>query len=380
MHLLTQMENDHKLYNRYNENMERKTQSESGNPMLSETSEKVYKYFSNSAAAGGKSTSQYRRTHFMETSDSSIEHSPPPVPPQRPPAPDSQKLASEISIYCKRCLGNIDDEPPSVVCQFCERKRLHLPINEPFCLKCHIALTTPESRSTGLCRSCAAASTQLRCGFCQKTIDICPRCNAVFCSTCHQLRQQQENNENIRPNGGIMKRIIEVDRPIVAAPTIMTSRSKPLPSKVVAKTKSKVSPIVYRSFNVFADDLSAERDDDDDDASVGVRRTDRLPYSMNVERTSMFHPNRTIPPAVAQPIMLRSDVNDRVARYARNYGELRGRRSMEVEKGNLDDSCPVPLMPMKSATNLSPRKQPERTSHAVMQLQRKWEVCFFILF
>lgn len=370
MHLLSKLENDHKLYNPY---ANRKAQSENGREqqrtMVTDSpNPKVYKYFSTSAQYPAavdtyKSKPHYvaaNRTVFMDSAEEEI--GPPPVPPL-PPA-----------TYCMRCHNELN-EP---VCAFCERKRNNLPINESNCLKCSTALTSPIDRAAGLCTFCR--QTNLRCGYCHKLIDVCPNCNAVFCMRCHRRRQQQEhqkheNEENIRPSRAAIMAVDE--RPILAV------QSKPSVRPTSPYLKPKQSTM-YRSFDIYDSD---SENDLPAGQSVVIRHDNKVPYSMNVERSSIFYPRRMVDePKLAVGVkngqIFVEDLDEKLAKYARNYGELRNRNSFGNKRTSYDendDSFPLPLMP--AAVSVSKEhQQPLQQTHdspALKMLHRKWEVCCF---
>lgn len=375
MHLLSKLENDHKLYNPY---AERKAQSENGREQQRITAvqkiatdspnPKVYKYFSSSAHyppavdTTYNSTPHYaaaNRTLFMDSAEEEL--GPPPVPPLPPAAAQ----------YCKRCRNDLIES----VCAFCERKRNNLPINENNCLKCSTLLSSPVDRAAGLCTFCR--QTNLRCGYCHKPIDVCPNCNAVFCMRCHRRRQQQdhqqhENEENIRPS-----RAAIMDRPILA----VQSKPSVRPTSPYLKPKQNT---MYRSFDIYDSD---SEHDLPVGQSVVVRHDNKVPYSMNVERNSIFHPKKTVEePKLAVGVkngqIFVEDLDEKLAKYARNYGELRNRNSLANKQssyGENDDSFPLPLMPAAVSVAKEHQKPQQQThdSPALKMLHRKWEVrCF----
>lgn len=376
MHLLSKLENDHKkLYNPYDE---RKAQSENGREqqrttavqsvVIDSPNPKAYKYFSTSAPYPPaldtiyKSTPHYvaaNRTVFMDSAEEEI--GPPPVPPLPPAAQ-----------YCTRCRNDLIES----VCAFCERKRNNLPINETHCLKCSTSLSTTADRAAGLCAFCR--QTNLRCGYCHKPIDVCPNCNAVFCMRCHRRRQlqeqqQHENEENIRPSRAAIMAAYEYDRPILAVP------SKPIVRPTSPYLKPKQSTM-YRSFDIY--DSDSEHDLPAGQSMV-VRHDNKVPYSMNVERSSIFHPKRTVnEPNLAVGHIFVEDLDEKLAKYARNYGELRTRNSIGTKRssyGENDDSFPLPLMPAAVSVAKEQLKPLQQTqdSPALKMLHRKWEVrCF----
>lgn len=121
--------------------------------------------------------------------------------------------------------------------------------------------------------------------------------------------------------------------------------------------------------------------------SVVVRHDNKVPYSINVERNSIFHPKRTVDEpkltvGVKNGQIFVEDLDEKLAKYARNYGELRNRNSFGDKRssyGENDDSFPLPLMPAAVSVAKEQQKQSQQThdSPALKMLHRKWEVCCF---
>lgn len=197
---------------------------------------------------------------------------------------------------------------------------------------------------------------------------------------CHRRRQQQEhqqheNEENIRPSRAAI--LAAYDRPILAV------QSKPLVRPTSPYLKPKQST-TYRSFDIYDSD---SENDLPAGQSIVVRHDNKVPYSMNVEPNSIFHPKRTVDePKLAVGVkngqIFVEDLDEKLAKYARNYGELRNRNSFGVKRssyGENDDSFPLPLMPAAVSVVKEHQKPLQQAQHspALKMLHRKWEVCGF---
>lgn len=372
MHLLSKLENDHKLYNPY---AERKAQSENGKDKLQikdilqeENSDdyKVYKYFSNSAqypVSENQIIRPHRHSSNALQNDSELDH--------------INHNASQQ--YCQRCQGHLKETP---LCSFCERKRLNLPMNENFCLKCSMPLKTALNRENGVCDRCRR--TDMLCGFCQKKVEVCPKCNAVFCLRCHQRQDKQPprpplpSYEDLEILPKSTKTILAItqrheDRPIISNVLKVTSNNSD-------KARNITNTLPYQSFDLY--DSDSEHDFPEAQSLFTVR-DDRNPYSTNVDRNSIFHPNKKVEePKVALNIrngqIFVEDLDEKLAKYARNYGELKSRTSTTpTPRRQIDNS--FPLMPtVVQASKKSPAyRQPEhrkKESPAVKMLQQKWDV------
>lgn len=375
---------------------------------------KAYKYFSNSArllnasvAAGSvhAAISPPRKSFqaFMEVKRTS-----------------PSDTLSTVSDYCKRCLSQMRNALATTtttaintksMCVYCDRRRHNLPINEEFCLKCSVRLATATERQSGMCTACRR--TDLRCGFCQKHIDVCPTCGAVFCLRCHrrhQLRQvdveeasrstamlvgrrvHDENEENVRPirhreltpspvrepqrRSRRVSNNYDEDRPIITHARNFADAINNTNNSTIRKTP--------RSHHHHAIRPAAEDSDSEHDLpEIGFVRNDNngdKPFSTNLPRTSIFHPeSRVDVPKLALNIHHGLVyVDEQASKYTTNY-----------------DAFPVPLMPTANSSNNTtnnkgqlgpvavssikrssptPPKRNTQPSQAVRMLQEKWEV------
>lgn len=378
---------------------------------------RAYKYFSNSARPhNAPLVSPPRKSiqAFLEVKRTS-------------PATDT---LSSVSDYCKRCLSQMRNgllaapvTATKSLCIYCDRRRLNLPLNEEFCLKCSVQLATSTERQSGMCASCR--HTDLRCGFCQKHIDMCPQCGAVLCLRCHrrhQLRQvdeeeaatgfvahdlREENEENVRPVRHHHRETMTTTTP--SPPAANALRQQPQQRlRRVSNTYDEDRPIIThaRSFADAVKNTNSNRrtprsnpqpqhnhrhggiraaahedsDSEHDLPAIGfLRAGDEKPFSTNVPRTSIFHPDSRIdvPKLALNMHHGQVFVDEQASKYSTSY-----------------DAFPVPLMPTTSSSSSNskinnqkaqaagskrssvptpPKRNPE-TSQAVRKLQEKWEV------
>lgn len=333
---------------------------------------KAYKYFSNSARPQPPSNN---------VALSHAKHTPPPKPFQaflevKRPSPSDAAASPD---YCKRCHDHMRTAMPSstiaTVCNYCERRRHNMPINEDFCLKCSVLLATHTERQNGMCAHCR--QTDLRCGFCRKHIDVCPTCGAVFCLRCHRRQLRQVDEETVLTNAPSAENEENV-RPAKLHQHVQ--RSLPLQwTRPGNRYDDDERPIIAHQRKVAAIGRSAITNDDDDSdsehdlpSSFLVRQDDQQqPFSTNVSRSSIFHPHaRTDAPKVAVSIRHgQVYIDEQASKYATSY-----------------DSYPVPLMPMTMGAKSVPAKpsppmrqaapqHDPKPSLAVRKLQQKWEVC-----
>lgn len=327
---------------------------------------KAYKYFSNSARPTSPVASRRR---------GGPPHAPIQAFVEQPATGRHRTTTSPITAndYCNRCLSHLtrkqlqqqqqlaapdttNQMPATTVCNYCERRRLMLPINEDFCLNCSVLLATHAERQNGMCTNCRR--TDLRCGFCQKHIDVCPTCRVVFCLRCHRRQQQLEhvntdcdglslglpgNEENFQP-------AIKYARP---------TRTHPDDER----------PIIPHERRVAALRKSLERStivDHGDQHRLRPRwPVGEKPFSTNVSPTSVFHPNaRLDAPKLALNIRHgQVFVDQNASKYTTSY-----------------DAFPVPLMPPPYVATIPSRSSPAQasqkptSSEAVLRLQQKWEI------
>lgn len=362
MHLLSKLDHKKKLYAPPYTEEQRIVQSDHGRDARTDD-RKVYQYFSNSAPYSSADRMQTRLV----------------VPPairgvdafqELDEEPTTSNLVAAYAVsdtsseYCKRCRNHMKP----VVCNYCERRRHNLPFNEEFCLKCSVPLSNLEERENGICQRCR--QTDLRCGFCQKHIDVCPKCNAVFCLRCHR-RQQTNNTGADRPNQ-------HRERLLLLSPNL----------KVRGEPRAADQSTKQSQFGTFASDSDSEHDVII--PSQVTRNHDEKPFSTNVPHTSIFHPNaRVEEPRLAVNIrngeIFVEELEDKLAKYARNYSDLRQRkqplklspqnRHSRYSDGDFD-AFPVPLMSstkQSSDTTNPVHHKRANESVAVQRLTRKWE-------
>lgn len=376
MHLLSKLDHEKKLFAAAQQKLyappfpdeatTRIVQSDHGRETQTDD-RKVYQYFSNSAQYPSSSSLSQRLEPRIVAPIRSFQAFQELDEDDEPASNQIVYAASETSSeYCKRCQNHLRP----VVCNYCERRRNNLPFNEEFCLKCSVPLSDADERAHGMCRRCR--QTDLRCGFCQKHIDVCPNCSAVFCLRCHRRQLNNDTGEQQHPS-----HILELtpDRTIRNRQQI----------RAAVKAPSKQS-----EFGAFAADS-----DSDHDVIVPslVHRSTGKPFSTNVPHTSIFHPKaRVEEPRLAVNIrngeIFVEELENKLAKYARNYSDLRTMRQPPLKasppkkttpySGCEYDPLPVPLMPVKhQSSDSKPIYQQHRRpkeSTAVQRLKQKWEV------
>lgn len=373
---------------------------------------RAYKYFSNSARPQQQQTQhQQQQPTRGEQPYKSFQAFELVMKHQASPSESQPSTITPSTDYCKRCMGHMrnastntiqQQQTPTAVCQYCERRRHNLPIDEDFCLKCSVLLATQTERANGLCANCRR--TDLRCGFCQKHIDVCPTCGAVFCLRCHrrQLRNVDEEAEDEGTHPQLAENEENVRPPHKSRPS-PPQRPVPVQRAHIGGSYSDDRPIITHARNVPVRHQSPPPPDSDSEhdlpAPIGhlIRRhTDKAPFSINVPQTSIFHPKSRIDaPRLAVSIRHgQAFVDEQASKYTTNY-----------------DAFPVPLMPLASTSSTlagrserqtsslpppSPTRQPRnkaaetttttRTSSqpsaAVRKLQQKWEAsrCVYLQF
>ncbi|XP_058837659.1 uncharacterized protein LOC131693657 isoform X3 [Topomyia yanbarensis] len=277
LQLLSKLENDHKVFNPHDEN--RKTLSENGKEVYVEPSqqkpakEKIYRYFSNSAQ-NEKSPS------FASSSISSeIEYD-----------SSSESMGYERYQFCKNCRADIDRSflprthgtghhhrhnhhhhhpqqqlPPKKLTPKMTRK------NDEQCINCHKPLEK-------LCAKCDRVLkrplTQNLCAICQQALE--------------NNRLQKEAQLELRRQRQKLLRSIELlnDDVYDESPVVEVGNSPP-PASVSPPNPYKIIDIQYH-----------ESDNDHDLAVLNpviVRNNYKKPYSLNIDKDSIFHPNKKTP-------------------------------------------------------------------------------------
>ncbi|XP_055605960.1 probable serine/threonine-protein kinase cdc7 isoform X2 [Uranotaenia lowii] len=362
LQLLSKLENDHKLYNPYDDH--RKTLSENGKEVyidpaqtLSEDKEKVYRYFSNSAqnvASGFLSSSISSEMEYDESSNES-------------------RASYERYQYCKNCRADID--------------RSFMP---------------RDSRNGGHYHHKATPKTQRKvddhCLNCQKRLEkLCIKCERVMkrsnkqrssnlCNFCQQSAdnsrlQREAQSELKRQRHKQLLRSLERDH----EETHRGSVSPPNPYKII--------------------DIQYHESDNDQDLSVLnpviVRKNYRKPYSMNIDKESLFHPSKKTPdPKVSVNIrngevfvdnkikhipvpvddtmddITTDEMDDRISKYVKHYNTLWMKRGNGSRKNNLQKQVSIssklpPLSPPKVYISDRPDNL---KSEAMKNTEKKWDI------
>jgi hypothetical protein len=333
MQLLSKLENDHKLYNPYDEH--RKSLSENGKDVYlppkdtATHANKVYRYFSNSAKYDHK-LKRYGYGEFGYDFDRDNQSD-----DEFGGIISAEPLANygkqDRYQYCKRCRHDITDS-------YLRPKREPTP---DYCLNCHLRIHHLD----GLCTECSNKLEQLplNCQNCNGRLQT--RANT---STTLSLKQIKESaNENLMDN----------------------------PS--------------YRVLDVQYHRRQEESDTSDHNETTyretAYRNQKKTNFSYNVDKNSIFNPHKKIvepklkvnirngeiyvdreSPATGDEEVKRK-TEDRIARYAKNYGDLRTNRKRFEPKVRVVEAPPpvqkywVRQQPLAVADSSSPKVSATRT-------------------
>lgn len=340
VHMLSKLENDHKIYNPYKD---RKTQSENGkDKFLKEEDIKLYKYFSNSA----RYDKNNRRS--IDVAESDLE------------------TADERYQYCKKCRSDISES-------FFNVKRV--PDLRKLCAKCDSHYLASVEKF--LCSECNRKSEN--CPHCDKNFNFCFYCNRnkEFCLNCNRVQPE------ICPN-------------CLRGEKLPRNRNSSRDDRPIRGNESKSS---YQ----LLDETESEQDLSDL-KSILVRRSTK-PFSLNLEKDSIFHPDKKIvEPKLTVNIkngeiyvdklddfeignekdyeILRKKNDEKISSYVRNYDDLRIRKKTGP---NNRGTTYRNIIPIPSYRNVLPKvdngKSPSniRRSDAMKTLERKWDVSSFFV-
>lgn len=346
-HLLNKLETDTKAL----EASVHKTQSEISK--ITPQKNKVYKYFSNSARH------EFRRDSSRDRLEESPFHVdlPQPTSSHQPRSPR------------KKCFhNNIDDS--SNVCPFCNES---LKSYESWCLKCEKRILD-ESNSNGgetdslICANCKklysvcskcdddVKDASKCCVHCKRLLNFCPSCEKNLCSDCVDSIAVAKDGHHHH------------------------SRRQ--------KTDSE------RSFEILEVNYPEHDDEAANDVNNNPHERNRPPFSINIDRNSIFHQNYDRPKIYDDENnidKIRHQTDKQLSRYLKNYGDLacKGLRDRStqttpdsasrrdivmVEENNL--SMPLlremPRMTRKESNFLHSERQKKSTR--IESLARRWEV------
>ncbi|XP_058459179.1 basic-leucine zipper transcription factor A isoform X6 [Malaya genurostris] len=397
LQLLSKLENDHKVFNPHDEN--RKTLSENGKEAYVDAAqqkpakEKVYRYFSNSAQNEKPSSFTSSSLSSEMDYDSS-----------------SESMGYDRYQYCKNCRADIDRS-------FLPRAhggRHHQHHHH------HQQQQPPQKKLTPK----MTRKIDEHCLNCHKRIEkLCVKCDRVLkrslsqniCAICQQAvenkRIQKEAQLELRRQRQKLLRSIELlndddddeESPLmdVENPLPPTSVSPPNPYKII--------------------DIQYHESDNDHDLAVLnpviVRNNYKKPYSLNIDKDSIFHPNKKTPePKVSVNIrngevfvdnklnpsargeakqtpapspqhdpedLSTDEMDDRISKYVKHYNTLWMKRGMRKnnlisqKNANPSSNAASKLRPLPS---LSPPKvyvsdrADNLKSDAMKITEKKWDI------
>ncbi|XP_062709505.1 uncharacterized protein LOC109426796 isoform X2 [Aedes albopictus] len=352
LQLLSKLENDHKVFNPYDD--QRKTLSENGKEVYRDPSQqkpekdKIYRYFSNSAQNEKPSSFASSSLSSELDYDSS-----------------SESMGYERYQYCKNCRADID--------------RSFLPKNERHHQhhhhhRHHHHTQTPTGKAS-------QKEGHELCANCHKRIDqMCANCNRVMkrsskrtlCSICYQALensrlQKAAQSELKRQRAKLLRSMERLDD---------EDLDHPAPPEFPPPNPYKIIDIQYH-----------ESENDHDLAVLNpviVRNNYKKPYSLNIEKGSLFHPSKKTPdPKVSVNIrngevfvdnklggtpkprdddtddLTTDEMDDRISKYVEHYNTLwmkRGTRKNNLisqKNANLTTMA-MPSMASKGTTTTSP--------------------------
>lgn len=334
LHMLSKLENDHKIYNPYKD---RKTQSENGkDKFLKEEDTKLYKYFSNSA----RYDKNNRRTINVTETDL-----------------EEEETADERYQYCKKCRSDISESFFNIkrvpdlrkLCAKCD-SHYHASVEKFLCSECN--------KKSGNCPHCDKNFNF--CFYCNRNKEFCLNCNRVqpeICPSCLRVERSSRNRNSSRD-----------DRPIRGSDS--------------------------KSSYQLLDETESEQDLSDL-KPILIRKSTK-PFSLNLEKDSIFHPDKKIvEPKLTVNIkngeiyvdklddfeignendyeILRKKNDEKISSYVRNYDDLRIRKkTIPNNRGTTYRN----IIPIPSYRNILPKVDNGRRSDAMKTLERKWEVSF----
>lgn len=379
-HLLKKLENDAKLLK--SKNKQDTLTSNSTSPSTANDNNKVYKYFSNSARR------EFNRSTDRLICDGDDED----INANNDFELNLSHRSSALERECFHIAEKICplcDDPLRTYESFCikceQRLSLHGKSNEhspgcqeAVCEKCH--------RLYALCSSCETQNDV--CRACRRKRKICMKCRRSLCSFCLEevaTGRDAESGQNHKLTASNCQSGIKHDED---------------------------SPGSERSFQIIdVDYIQNSKQKDGDLQNKPDSDVIRPPYSMHIDRNSIFHPKySTNEKLQAKPLFgavddkidfdrVRCETDKRLSRYMKNYGDLAmkdkacsklhnrstqtipdgtGRRDIVmVEENNL--SMPLlremPKMTRKETTSLAEKAANNR--RIMENLSRRWEVRIF---
>ncbi|XP_055852976.1 uncharacterized protein LOC129916826 isoform X2 [Episyrphus balteatus] len=342
-HLLTKLENDTKVL----DSAVRKTQSEIDK--ISPVKNKVYKYFSNSA-----------RHEFRRDSSN---HEQPAFQLDLPP-PSSSTTSNQHHHRrhdSKKCFHELNE---TNICPFCDSS---LKSYESWCLKCEKRIFDTNTNETDslVCENCKKlysicpnCDEEGNCMHCQRKQNFCSNCRKTLCSDCIDAIAVGKDNQHHHHHHHRHK------------------------------TDSE------RSFEILEVNYPEHDDEAANDLNNNHETRNRPPYSMNIDRNSIFHHDYNHSKLYDDENSIeeiRHQTDKQLSRYLKNYGDLacKGLRDRStqttpdsasrrdivmVEENNL--SMPLLREMPRMTRKESNRQQAERKKKGtrIENLARRWEV------
>ncbi|XP_062542120.1 uncharacterized protein LOC134210116 isoform X2 [Armigeres subalbatus] len=260
LQLLSKLENDHKVFNPYDD--QRKTLSENGKEVYLDPlqqkpeKEKVYRYFSNSAQ------NEKASSFTPSTLSSELDYD-----------SSSESMGYERYQFCKNCRADIDrsflPQHQRYHRQHAHQHHLHHPSTKP-----------PRKEANELCVSCHKRIEQL-CTNCNRAMKRSSK--RTLCTICHQAlensRLQKAAQSELKRQRAKLLRSMELLEDEDLAQPASPESPPPNPYKII--------------------DIQYHESENDHDLAVLnpviVRNNYKKPYSLNIDKDSLFHPSKKTP-------------------------------------------------------------------------------------
>lgn len=294
---------------------ERKAQTDRGKencnePELKRNDKEIYNFFTNSAHNQLK---DIRFSHYFDLEDSS----------ENDVLPNSMS-SSTYNTYPTKSIRHQD-----VV-----QKRQNQPIKQPMCNFCKHNRFLARNQEDNI-------ANDLICSSCENE-PICLNCRKEICSRCKRPTHNDEHTLKV-PSRHLKQRNTDSE-------FIVMKSQEPRPKPKYVRLDS-FQPIYT----------------DDDDSLSDFSSTEHKPFSFNIDESSLFHPsksrlNRKLSVSIrngevfVQPDTfdeLKRITEEKVQKYAKNYGDFRYKRPIESKDGRVHDTrIPVPIINPKPKPNI----------------------------
>lgn len=337
----------------YHNSLERRnaySENEKENLIVKKADKDLYKYFSNSA----KDTNDLKNTRYRTSNKNDIESF---------LSPSSILQPSSTQEFCLDCQSDVKKN----LCSFCQQQR--------FLLRNQSENTT--DRNLFMCTLCQADP-------------ICRSCQKKICQKCKKpIRKDRKNKGFVELPMSNQKPETDLSNPYLSPQKnensfdLSGSRS---PSRIFE------TEVFRRSNNASKNSYINDNNDADDDQS-SLLSVVRKPFSLNLEKSSVFHPLNKTPKkrfsinikngevVVEQNGLdsleeLKRITDEKIAKFIKNYGELPSPKPFKKKSIDIDE-FPIPLHVEQSKSPIEEefrRDSIESNSPAFKMLETKWDI------